>query len=452
MTITLNSITRRELAPVAGANQTVLRWQVDYEISAFQMRNGGESRQLGLFIPEVIGSANTKGSNRVAAGTEIRTLLFIDDFVRNEQSVADGGRDLVIHVQKASDGSWSEVGAGSLEVELWAWRSVPVLEESGLTLQDGRLVGNLVLDSEREFQTKKLDDTLPSGANYAVDIELPDESVTGVLSSTQALFPPHVDGTGPTAHTVSFDASTLPSGLFVEETEVRALLRFQLLDAFGNKQASLIETRIRVASALTGEFDYRYRDALPADWLNDKDYEKTGKVYDLLIGHYEQENDRLQTLIDIENCPESSLPYHFKRMGLTYPNVPGYPVEALRRLLKNANEINKSRFSEPGIKFYLALLVPGATVTIGGINRGLIFYPNSETLGLPNAADIATSGTDDDVTPYLFGPVSPGGFEVNISGGNPSEALKEFIRDTINQEFLYHDDPVNPLPITINYS
>lgn len=140
------------------------------------------------------------------------------------------------------------------------------------------------------------------------------------------------------------------------------------------------------------------------------------------------------------------LPLAFEDEGLVYPDFDEISIERRRRILANANAIHETRYTLPGLRFYISLLVD-ATVDITKLSSGLTIFPSSLPLGLPSAAMVATSGSAQDICTYLFGPVQQL-VVIKIVGQVP-EATKQFIRETIYREIPMSDDPVSPLKVVV---
>lgn len=451
--IILDSQSRIELALKAPYHTTTLRWHHDTRtLSAYKVRLGGGSHSTGQYIPTLYGSKNTENLNTlIPPGTIIETTLVLDDLLVNDNA-ADGARTLYIYGRDQATGEWLTLISGALSVLLYFWRRPPQVSVEDLVLVNREIGSDLVLSAAREFKVTRQDGSLPAGGwTQAVEVAFDDLGASGHFTSTQAVCPPHTDGAGPIPTTVTLPTNDLGLLNVLTERE-QGDIRFLVEDAFGQQELQILSIELRVASPFPEVLDPRYRDAVPPR-VRDKDPILTHQylpVWDAVAGQFDHIIDGMASLIDPETAPLSALPFLFKEMGLIYPNVPGYPEANLRRLLRKADEIHRSRFTENGLKFYLGLLVPDATVTITGVFKGAFLFCNSSVLGLPTLTQINSAGTPNDSNIYLFGPTIEQ-LTITFTGGNISAEMQEFIRSTIRRELLYADDPINPKSVTLAF-
>ena len=452
--IVLDFQSRIELATLPPFNVLTLRWHHDTRaLNAYKVRVGGGSHSTGQYIPNVHGSKNTESLGVLLhAGSVVETQILIDDLILNDDE-EDGLRTLYIYGRDAATSEWIELGGGAASLSIYLWRRPPEIEVSDLVLHESEIASSLILSANREFKVARQDGAIPSrGWSQAVEIEFPGLGVLGHFLSTDSVFPPHVDGAGLVATQIIFandDVGSLNVLSDREEGVVRCLVE----DAFGQKELRVLPFELKVASAFSQELDNRYRDAVPPG-VKDQDPVLMGKylpVWDALAGQFDGIVDGMADLIDPETAPVEALPWLFKEAGLLFPNVPGYPEANLRRLLSKANEIHSSRFTENGLKFYLGLLIPNASVTLSGLRRGSFVFANSSVLGLPTAAMIDSAGSVNDQNNYLFGPVVDQAITITIQGV-VSDEMKEFINATIRRELLYADDAENPKPVNVVFA
>lgn len=151
-------------------------------------------------------------------------------------------------------------------------------------------------------------------------------------------------------------------------------------------------------------------------------------------------------LVDVDKLPEQTLEVAFQDAGLVFPDFDEITSEKKRRILKNAGTIHATRYSIPGLQFYLSLLID-ASVQVTKIHNGNFFFWNSEVFGFPTPAMMDSSGTDADVCNYFIGQKIQT-IQITITGF-VSDAMKEFLKQTIYREIPMSDDPVNPMVIDL---
>lgn len=206
-----------------------------------------------------------------------------------------------------------------------------------------------------------------------------------------------------------------------------ATLMFVVLDAYNQQELRVLSLNVRTGTPfeeVRGDAGYRF--AVPAV-TRGKDpilADQYLPVWDAVLYQWQRITSDMRLLLDPQLAPLDALKLMFQEMGLLYPSVPGYPEAALRRLLDNADAIHRSRYSLAGLRFYLGLLIPNASVDIAGFPRGFFFFLNAPDLGFPTLAMIQTAQTDVDVCVYLFGPVDFfGALTVYVSGSTVSGQL-----------------------------
>jgi hypothetical protein len=430
---------RVDLAMTPDHDSTRLLWHhPSSAFDAYKVRFGGGAHDDGFYIAGTNGSTGTEATGVAVAANEIvETIVALRDLLPND-AAEDGARTLRIYVRDAVTMEWTSF-AESLAVPVNIWRGPPVVTADDFS--EG-VSTEVVLRADREFRVIPEVAAVPAGANHALDMTY--EGASALLASADPVFEPHQDG-----------FPGIPTALaFPPEIDLNqggsASVKCLVIDAFGHIDLRLIELAIRDRSPFEDSRDFaRVRFAIPPK-LREKDplLEPVFRPWDAVLYQLRKIAASVRDLIDAEKAPVEALRWMFQEVGLIYPDIPGYPEAALRRLLLNANEIHSRRYSVDGLKFYLELLIPGASVEIGGINRGVYIFLSTPGLGYPSLDDLLSAGTDNDTCPYLIGPNVDPQITITVTG-NVSDELQEFVRSTIHREVLMADDPAAPAEIDV---